>query len=219
MATSENGTAARPSERRTYAVVAVAASSGGPAALEVLLRGLGTDFSLPVLIVQHMMPAFTHEFAAWLANAAPLPVELARNGQTIVPGHVYLAPENVHLKVLDRDRLGLCSEPGNGYHRPSANVLFHSVADHFGDQALAVVMTGMGNDGVEGAVRIHERGGTVLVQDEASCVVYGMPGAAVAAGAADEIVPLDSMATKIRRLALRVSPATEQSRKERTEDR
>lgn len=203
------------SERR-YCVVAIAASSGGPAALETLLGAIGADLPLPILIVQHMMPAFTLEFTAWLGNATRLPIGLAQDGQTIKAGHVYIAPENVHLKVVARDRLGLCSEPGSGYHRPSANVLFDSVAACYGDQALAVVMTGMGNDGVEGALRVHESGGTVLVQDEASCVVFGMPSATIAAGAADEVVALQSMAERIRRLSVPRSCAD--SAKERRTD-
>jgi two-component system chemotaxis response regulator CheB len=216
MVDERTGIGGRPA-RRAYSVLAIAASSGGPAALEVLLRGIDRDFPLPILVVQHMMPTFTHEFATWLENATPLPVELARNGEAIVAGHVYLAPENVHLKVVSRDRLGLCDDPGTGYHRPSANVLFHSVAEWFGDEALAVVLTGMGNDGVEGAIRVHESGGTVLVQDEASCVVFGMPSATIAAGAADGVIALEAMAAEIRRLTMPCSCASNAEGREATE--
>lgn len=190
----ESGTYRRPA----YDVVVMAASTGGPAALKTVLGGLGTDFSLPILVIQHMMPAFTAEFSAWLGRSVSLPVDVALHGQKLEAGHVYFAPKDVHLKLVDRNTVGLSSEPKCGYHRPSADVLFYSAAEHFGSRTLAVVLTGMGSDGTDGLRKIRDAGGRILVQDEASCVVYGMPGAAVAAGLADSIVPLCDMAASIR---------------------
>lgn len=188
-------------DRRAFRVVVVASSTGGPAALATVIGGLGDDFDLPVLVVQHMMPAFNSEFSNWLGRNVSLPVEVATHGRKMLGGRVYLAPENLHMKIIDRRTVGVSDEPVCGYHRPSANVLFHSAAEHFGARTLAVVLTGMGNDGVEGLHSIHDAGGRVLVQDEESCVVFGMPGAAVAEGVADNIIALADMATRIRVLA------------------
>lgn len=199
--TTSTGCETGTNKRRAYDVVVIASSTGGPAALEAVLGGLGADFNLPILVVQHMMPAFTAEFSEWLGRSISLPVNVARHGQNLEAGHVYLAPEDVHLKLVDRGTIGLSSEPKCGYHRPSADVLFDSAAEYFGARTLAVVLTGMGSDGTNGLRKIRTAGGRVLVQDEASCVVYGMPGSAVAAGLADSIVTLRDMAMRIRVLA------------------
>lgn len=193
---------------RMFNVVVVAASTGGPVALEKVLGGLGDAFALPILVVQHMMPAFMREFSEWLGRTVTLPVDIAQHGQKLEAGHVYLAPEDLHLKLVDAQTVGLSDEPKCGYHRPSANVLFESAAEFFGASTLAVVLTGMGNDGVDGLASIREAGGRILVQDEGSCVVFGMPGAAVAAGLADSVVPLDEMAMRIRVLARGRQPTT-----------
>ena len=199
--TTQTGYTTGTNRRRAYDVVVIASSTGGPGALEAVLGGLGDDFDLPILVVQHMMPAFTAEFSAWLGSSISLPVDIARHGQKLEAGHVYLAPEDVHLKLIDSRTVGLSSEPKCGYHRPSADVLFDSAAEYFGARTLAVVLTGMGSDGTNGLRTIRAAGGRILVQDEASCVVYGMPGSAVAAGLADSIVTLGNMAVRIRVLA------------------
>ncbi len=193
-------------ERRRFDVVVIASSTGGPTALGAVLGGLDDDFDLPVLVVQHMMPAFTREFAEWLGQTVSLPVSIARHGDKLRPGTAYLAPEDVHLTLIDRNTVGLSDAPRRGYHRPSADVLFESAAESFGARTLAVVLTGMGNDGTEGLAKIHTAGGHVLIQDEASCVVYGMPGAAAAAGLADSIVALEDMAQRITLLARKRAP-------------
>jgi two-component system chemotaxis response regulator CheB len=199
--TAQRGHETATKTRRAYDVVVIAASTGGPGALETVLGGLGADFELPILVVQHMMPAFTAEFSTWLGRSISLPVDIARHGQKLEPGHVYVAPEDVHLKLVDSKTVGLSNEPKCGYHRPSADVLFGSAAEYFGARTLAVVLTGMGSDGTNGLRKIRAAGGRILVQDEDSCVVYGMPGSAVAAGLADSIVALGDMAVRVRVLA------------------
>jgi chemotaxis response regulator CheB len=150
--TTSTGRETGTNKRHAYDIVVVASSTGGPAALEAVLGGLGADFNLPILVVQHMMPAFTAEFSEWLGRSISLPVNVARHGQNLEAGHVYLAPEDVHLKLVDRGTIGLSSEPKCGYHRPSADVLFESAAEYFGARTLAVVLTGMGRAGLADSI-------------------------------------------------------------------
>jgi two-component system chemotaxis response regulator CheB len=183
-----------------FGVVAMAASTGGPAALARILSELPADFAAPVLLVQHIAPGFVDGLAAWLNTAASLPVRVAADGDALEAGTVYLAPDDHHLCVPDSSRIGIArSAPVNGF-RPSATVLFESVARAFGPSALAVILTGMGEDGVAGLRVIRQCGGRIVAQDEETSVVFGMPGAAVAAGLADVTLPLGAIAPRLQQL-------------------
>ncbi|NVJ22472.1 MULTISPECIES: chemotaxis-specific protein-glutamate methyltransferase CheB [Myxococcus] len=178
------------------AVVALAASTGGPAALFRLLSELPADFPAPLLVVQHIALGFGQGLASWLATAGPLPVRVAEEGELLLPGHVYLAPDDRHLGVQDGRAQVSKAAPVNGF-RPSATWLFRSVARAHGSEGLAVVLTGMGQDGLEGARELREAGGRVLAQDEESSVVFGMPGVVVNAGLADEVVSLSALPSRV----------------------
>lgn len=191
-----------PSRRasgRARAVV-VAASTGGPKALAELLRALPPDLPVPVLVVQHMPPMFTGYLAHGLSSQCALQISEAYPGARIESGQVWIAPGDRHLVVrLSRGGLEVKLDQGppeNGC-RPSADPLFRSAAEAFGPTALAVVLTGMGQDGTHGARAIREAGGSVLVQDEASSVIWGMPGSVVRAGLADEVLSLEGIASEI----------------------
>ena len=177
-------------------LVAVGASTGGPAALATILRGLPAAIPVPVLVVQHITPGFDAALASWLDETTPLAVRLAADGQRPRPGEVVIAPAGAHLG-LSGDRVELRDGPPLNGHRPSATHLFASVARALGPHAVGVILTGMGSDGAAGLLELRRTGGTVLAQDEASCVVPGMPAAAVAAGAVDQVVPLGELAARI----------------------
>jgi two-component system, chemotaxis family, protein-glutamate methylesterase/glutaminase len=180
-------------------VLAIAASTGGPAAVQMLLSGLGKQFPLPILVAQHIASGFAPALADWLNATIPLQVGLAEPEERLLPGHVYLAPDDYHLMV--RDRLYAALRPVTPQDRfcPSADLLFESVAKSYGPRAIGLVLTGMGDDGTLGLRALRAGGAQTLAQDEASCVVYGMPRAAVAAGVITGVVPLNAMADVILR--------------------
>ena len=183
-------------------LVAIGASTGGPQALTTVLSSLPVDFPTPIVIVQHMPPVFTRLLAERLAVATRRSVVEGVAGLTIGPGQVVIAPGGLHLTV-SRDARGvrLGTDEGRARHscRPSVDVLFESVAESFGAGALAVVLTGMGQDGLAGARQIYECGGAVLAQDEQSSVVWGMPGYVARAGIAAAVLPLESIGREIWR--------------------
>jgi two-component system, chemotaxis family, protein-glutamate methylesterase/glutaminase len=181
-------------------ILAVAASTGGPFALQTLLRGLDPAIPIPILVVQHITRGFVTALVEWLNSTLSLPVEIGRAGVLAKPGHVYVAPDDQHLLVQPGGLLALRPAGSSDRYCPSADALFQSVASVYGQAGLAVVLTGMGDDGSKGLQELAAAGGLTLAQDEASCVVYGMPGAAVAAGAVSRIVPLDDMSGTIREL-------------------
>ena len=196
------GPAPRPADRggAPAALVAVAASTGGPAALQRLLSELPGDFPAPVLVVQHITPGFAAGLAAWLNTACSLHVKVAEHGEPLAPHTAYLAPDGRHLGVLGRAAVALADAPPVGGFRPSGTFLFESVARAFGPAVVAVILTGMGEDGVAGLRAVRQAGGRVLAQDEKSSVVFGMPGAAVAAGLADTVLPLDAISARLAQL-------------------
>ena len=179
------------------AVVAIAASTGGPGALYQILRDLPADFPVPVLIVQHIARGFGQGMVDWLAGATKLKVATAHAGETLQAGRVLVSPDDHHLEVSPESRVVL--RPGRGERElcPSADVLFTSVARVFGPQGLGVILTGMGRDGLEGLKRLKTAGGRVLAQDEKSCIVFGMPKEAIGAGITDKVVSLEQMARAI----------------------
>lgn len=179
-------------------VLAIAASTGGPAALATLLGGLPRDFALPVLVVQHMHPSFQDSFALWLRKQTLLPVRLAEDGDRLSGGEVLLAPQGLELVVTPSRRVTLEPAWPGAFHVPSADRLFRSVAETYGDRAIGVLLTGMGNDGASGLKALHERGALTVAQDRDSSSIYGMPGAAVELGAADFVMPVAQMARFLR---------------------
>lgn len=168
-------------------MVAIGASAGGFEPLCAVLGSLGKDFQDPILVVQHLAPNHVSHLVELLASRTTLPVEEARDGQRPLPGHVYVAPPNRHMGV-EHGQLRLTQAPLVHFTRPSVDVLFDSVARSFADRAIAVVLSGSGTDGTDGARAIRAGGGRVVVQDEESSANYGMPGSVVAAGAADAVL-------------------------------
>jgi len=186
----------------TADIVAIGVSTGGPAALAEVLSHLPADFPAPILLVQHMPQMFTRFLAERLNGQTPLSVVEAVDGQPLKPGVVYVAPGDFHLTVKKRTGMVvtmLDQAPPQNSHRPSADVLFKSVAETYGPRGLALVLTGMGQDGVQGAEEITRAGGRVLVQDEATSVVWEMPGLVVNAGLADAVLPLGQIAGELQR--------------------
>jgi len=185
-------------DQRRIDMLAIGSSTGGPAALAKVLSGLPATIPVPVLIVQHITQGFDAGLAEWLDGISPLKVSLARDGQALRPGEVLIAPCDVHLGVSSANRTTVLTPgPLVDGHRPSASHLFTSVARAYGRHALGVILTGMGEDGASGLVHVQQAGGWILSQDEASCVVYGMPAAAVARGVVNQVLPLDGVAQGI----------------------
>lgn len=207
------GGAARPSPCAPPAsgrvdLVAIGVSTGGPNALARLLPQLAAGFPVPVVIVQHMPPLFTRMLAERLATLSGLPTREGLTGARLRPGEVWVAPGGFHLEVeLTTDGVGLrtTEAPPENSCRPAVDVLFRSVVAAYGPRVLGVVLTGMGQDGLRGCELIREAGGRVLAQDEASSVVWGMPGAVCRAGLADKVLPLENMAPEINRLVFSAS--------------
>jgi two-component system, chemotaxis family, protein-glutamate methylesterase/glutaminase len=183
--------------RRPASVVAMAASTGGPNALLTVLSRLPPTYALPILLVQHITPDFQEGFVDWLDHTVPLRVKLAQHQEVPRPGVVYVAPSGHHMVTGNDGRLLMSGAPPFGGFRPSASHLFETVAHSFGDRALAVILTGMGDDGLTGLRCIREQGGRVIAQDEQSSAVFGMPGAAVNAGLADATLPPDQIAARL----------------------
>jgi len=204
-----------PSNRRIE-IVAIGTSTGGPNALAEVLPRLARDFPVPIVVVQHMPPIFTRMLAERLASKSEIPVEEGSAGVLLTPGHSWIAPGNFHMTVNHTGvnwRLDINQDPPEHSCRPAVDVLFRSVAAVCRANVLGVVMTGMGSDGVLGAQLIREAGGEVIIQDEPTSVVWGMPGLVHAAGQADGVYPLDRLAPEITRRVLlsrepRAAPVT-----------
>jgi len=186
-----------------YRLLVIGASTGGPMAIQSLLSGLPADFSAPILVAVHMPANFTPAYAERLDRQCRLSVSQARDGDRLRVGHVLLAPGGRHM-ILDGNGLGLRVRLRDGdeelRYQPSVDLLLGSAGRAMPGAVLGVVLTGMGNDGVKGARSMKQGGGSVWVQDEASCVVYGMPAAIAKAGLADRVVPLDEMAKQLMRV-------------------
>jgi len=186
-------------------IVAIGTSTGGPNALAEVLPRIPADFPVPIVVVQHMPPIFTRLLAERLASRSAYPIEEGSSGTTISPGRAWIAPGNFHMKVIRTglsSRLTLNQDAPENSCRPAVDVLFRSVAKAYGANVLGVVMTGMGSDGVLGAKDICEAGGNVIIQDEPSSVVWGMPGLVHASGLDDACYPLDQLAGEITRRVL-----------------
>jgi two-component system chemotaxis response regulator CheB len=187
-------------------VVCIGVSTGGPNALAALMPELPADFPVPIVVVQHMPPLFTKFLADRLDSQSRIRVEEASAGAKLEPGVAWLAPGDWHMAVERSGQAVLIRThqgPQENSCRPAADVLFRSVVSAYGGRVLAVVLTGMGQDGLRGCELVKEAGGQIVVQDEATSVVWGMPGYVAQAGLADRILPLDQIAREIVRRATR----------------
>jgi two-component system chemotaxis response regulator CheB len=191
-----SSTSAAPPTSRAR-LVAIATSTGGPAALHHLLTDLPRDFPVPILVVQHITRGFSLGLAEWLNRESNLHVNVARDGEALRPHTVYLAPDDRHLGVSAPGSIALSSAPAVGGFRPSGTFLFESAAKASAGPIIAVILTGMGEDGVAGLPAVRRAGGQVIAQDEKTSVIFGMPGAAVAAGLADQVLPLNAIAGRL----------------------
>jgi two-component system chemotaxis response regulator CheB len=184
-------------------VVVIGVSTGGPTALGEILPQVPAGFPLPILLVQHMPPLFTRLLAERLHSVCRVPVAEAVQGAPLESGKIVIAPGDFHLKVTNKNgsvHLTLDQSPPQNSCRPSVDALFASIAEVYGGAIVAAILTGMGQDGLRGAEMIRARGGSILAQDEASSVVWGMPGAVVRAGLADRVLPLNQVVPAILRL-------------------
>src|SRR6266404_6241504 len=175
-------------------VVAIGTSTGGPLALQTIFSGLPKTFPLPVLVVQHMSPGFAQGFVEWLSHSSGFPIRLAVQGETVAPGQAYLPPEDFPLGLQGGARIRLVQDERENGMRPSASFLFRSVAAAFGPNAIGVLLTGMGTDGVDELKRLKDAGALTIAQDEQSSVVHGMPGQAIKIGAAKLVLPPEGIA-------------------------
>ena len=179
-------------------LIAVAASTGGPGVLREIFHALPGDLSIPIVTVQHITPGFAQGFSQWLDGETPLKVTLAEDGQRLEPGRVLIAPDDTHLMVAPGGIVRLDRSPAVKGQRPSATRLFDSVAKVFGSASIGVVLTGMGDDGADGLENLRGAGGHIIAQDEESCVVFGMPKAAIERGVVDRVMPPDKIASVLK---------------------
>ncbi|MEO5509850.1 MAG: chemotaxis-specific protein-glutamate methyltransferase CheB, partial [Longimicrobiales bacterium] len=184
----------------SFNIVAMAASTGGPAALRRILLDLPASFAVPVVIVQHMAHGFMAGFAQWLGANSAMPVRMCKHGQKLEPGRVYVAPDDKHLGFSNDRTIVLSDAPPINRFRPSADYLFSSVAKTYGARCTAVICSGMGVDGAHGLEQAHKAGTFVIAQDEASSVVYGMAQEAVKRNAVDVILPIGKIGSKLNEL-------------------
>ncbi len=184
-------------------VLAIGSSTGGPQALFKVLGGMGKgELTVPVIVTQHMPPTFTAILAEHIQNMTGLPASEAKNGERLQPGHVYVAPGDYHMTVQKRGGdivLALNQGPQVNFCRPAVDPMFESVASVYGAAGLCLLLTGMGQDGREGGKKVVGAGGTVVAQDEATSVVWGMPGAAAEAGICAAVLPLPEIASTLQR--------------------
>ncbi len=194
---------AAPAVVSNYELMVIGASTGGPPAVQRVLRDLGERVPVPVVVVQHMPIGFTRAFAERLNNLLPLSVREVSDEERLLPGSAYIAPAGLHL-VIDRDAQGLFARlsprPEDSRHRPSVDGLFASAASRVGARTVAILLTGMGTDGARGMARLAAAGAFTLAQDRETSVIYGMPRAAVELNAARESLPLDSIGGRVRQI-------------------
>ncbi|NCT91073.1 chemotaxis protein CheB, partial [Cellulomonas sp. APG4] len=203
----------RPEPHPVRAVV-IGSSTGGPEALSRVLAGLTAPLPVPVLVVQHMPPVFTRQLAARLDRVGPSTVVEAAGGERLEAGTVYIAPGDLHLEVGGTDTLHtqLTQAPPVNFCRPSVDVMFRSAVRAYGGDLLAVMLTGMGADGRSASAELVENGGTLIAQDEATSVVWGMPGAVATAGLVHALLPLDAVAEAVQRTVQEAPRATARRR-------
>lgn len=180
-----------------HKIVGIASSTGGPQALQEVLKDLPSNFQAPILIVQHISPGFSGGLVEWLQHYTSLKINLAKHGDAIQISNVYLAPTGQHMKLNSLGKIELVDTPPVSGERPSGTVLLESIAHYAKEMAIGVILTGMGRDGAAGIQLIYNKGGQTIAQDEASSVVYGMPKAAVDLGGVTKILPLQQIAKQL----------------------
>jgi two-component system chemotaxis response regulator CheB len=190
-----------PRSRAASAVVAIGASTGGPQVLHQIFGQLPKSFPLPILCVQHISPGFLESLITWLDENTPLQVAVARQGERPQPGHIYFPEEQRHLVVNEEGCLENLSSPAVGGHRPAVTMLFNSLPAYYGSNVLAVLLTGMGEDGAEGMCAVAREGGLTIAQDQASSVVFGMPKAAIERGIVKQVLPVGEIAGALQQYA------------------
>ena len=184
-----------PSSTSNIEIIGIGVSTGGPQTMRTILSSLPRNFSIPILCTQHIAQGFLADHVAWLNARSKLTVSIAQEGDRPMPSHVYYAPERFHLGLTPHGRFWYDPAPPIDSHRPSVTKMFDAIASNYGARALALLLTGMGKDGAAGLLSILKAGGVTAVQDEASSVVFGMPKEAIALGAAQHIIGLDSIPT------------------------
>lgn len=188
-----------------YSILAIGASTGGPIAIQTLLRDLGPSFPLPIIITQHIDEMFDRQFAHWLSNTTGQTVTTAVDGVTLMPGHVYIAPSGKHLKLQYKNHCEYVAELDDSeevhFLKPAVDIMFSSCANIVGRKTIAVILTGMGQDGAAGMKEILDAGGYTIAESEKSCVIYGMPKAAVELDAVKRVEDLDAIGEVIRQVA------------------
>jgi two-component system chemotaxis response regulator CheB len=186
-----------PKRKISDKIVAIVASTGGPQALLKILQRLPADFPCGIVIVQHITNGFLSGLVDWLAKECKIRLKIGENSEEIRPGVAYIAPDNFHMRVTEGGKISLSDEPANNSHRPSGDILFESVAKTYGKGCVAAILTGMGRDGAMGMKAIKQSQGMTIAQNEKSCVVFGMPSAAIEMNAIDKVLPLERIAEEI----------------------
>ena len=187
-------------------IIAIGSSTGGPQALFKVLGELGQELSVPVMITQHMPPTFTKILAEHIARASGLPCKEDEDGDLLKPGQIYVAPGDYHMILEvrdDRPTIRVDQGPQVNFCRPAVDPMFSSIADIYGSSTLALILTGMGQDGMAGAKRIVDAGGTLIAQDELTSVVWGMPGAVATRGLCSAVLPIDNIAAHLKKFIMR----------------
>jgi two-component system chemotaxis response regulator CheB len=192
-----------PSQRPEIRVVAIGASTGGPIALQTILKRLPKSFAVPILIVQHISGGFSDGLAEWLGRTSGFPVRIPRHGEAAVAGTAYFAPDDLHLQIASDGRIVLSDAPPEYGSRPSVACLFRAVATAFGANAAGVLLTGMGRDGAKELKQMHDVGAVTIAQDRESSIVYGMPGEAVRLNAATYVSTPEEIASTLDWLVMR----------------
>lgn len=182
-------------------LVAIGASTGGPQALLTIFSALPSKFPLPILCIQHISHGFLDEMVSWLNMHTPLMVQVAKSGEKPLPGSIYFSPEDKHLLLNDRGVFSMDAGREGDAHRPAVDKTFQSVAQVCRGGGVGVLLTGMGRDGADGLLAIAQAQGATIAQDEASCVVFGMPKQAIELGAAGKVLPVSAIARELCRLA------------------
>jgi len=178
-------------------IVAIVASTGGPQALLKILQRLPEDFPCGIVIVQHITTGFLSGLVDWLSKECKILVKIGADLEEIRPGVAYIAPDNFHMRVKEGGKISLSDEPANNGHRPSGDILLESVAKAYGKGGVGVILTGMGKDGAMGMKAIKQSQGLTIAQNEKSCVVFGMPNAAIETKVIDKVLPLEKIAEEI----------------------
>lgn len=186
-----------PKKKVSDKIVAIVASTGGPQALLKILQRLPEDFPCGIVIVQHITSGFLSGLVDWLAKECNIQVKIGEDSEEIRPGVAYIAPDSFHMRVKEGGKISLSNEPANNGHRPSGDVLLESVAKTYGKGGVAAILTGMGRDGAMGMKAIKQSQGITVAQNEESCVVFGMPNAAIEMKVIDKVLPLERIAEEI----------------------